>query len=340
MLHESAHLFAAKMLGFSPYAVTVGKGPILFQGHVRGIEVRIHWFPFVGMVRGKRLPLLGLSWKGSLFSIAGVLSDTVIMISLLKLAGVRLGAPDPSDASVANTVFAILALYQVVVVIANLVPSNHVIEGRTIPNDGRQFFGYLTGRTSRTTMEAYEKTVARYDPNFRISESSFMRDNQPMLMVLSDAEGDFAAGRFAQAVEKYLRIIDQNVIHAAERALILDRLACIPVINGEKSFLSAAVEWSKQAYELFPQCKTIRGTLGSILVEKGDYAEGLALLMPLTSEDNEQIDRALASCYVAKALHHLGNSAEARKWIEAARRCGDFPEVRSRIESELSRTGE
>jgi hypothetical protein len=81
----------------------------------------------------------------------------------------------------------------------------------------------------------------------------------------------------------------------------------------------------------------VHGTLGSILVEKGDAAAGLELLMPLTSEDNSPIDRALAACYAAKALHALGRTAEASKWLQRARSHGDFKPVYSRIEAELAR---
>jgi hypothetical protein len=280
--------------------------------------------------------LKGLWWKGSIVCMAGPLADTLLLVLFLNLAGFKAGGPDVSDAWLGKGFFAILAVYQIVIIAANLIPAHFMVQGAKIPNDGRQFLDYLTGRTSKA-LHDYEKGVAAYDPEFRVTDSWVMRSDPSMMAVLLAAEQDAAAGRYMAATEKYLRVINETEMHAAEKALLLDKMACIPVFHGEKNFLAAAETWAKQAWALFPQSKTIRGTLGSILVEKGDCAKGLAMLLPLTSQDNSPIDRALASCYVAKAFHCLGNTMEAGKWLEAARNCGVFPEVRARIELELSR---
>jgi tetratricopeptide (TPR) repeat protein len=285
------------------------------------------------MVKGTPL-LIGLSWRGALFSIAGILSDIVLLVLMLNLAGFNAGAPALAHTALINGFFATLALYQIVIIVGNVVPFDVVIEGARTPNDGKQFLGYVTGRTSKA-LEAYEKIVARYDTSFRINDSCLVRGNSPTRAVFSAADRDMAAGNYAEATQKYLRIIGETGMHPAEKAFILDRMACIPIMHGDKRFLSSAETWSRQARELLPQCRTLAGTLGAILVEKGNYSEGLALLMPLT-EGNDRIDRLFASCYVAKALHRLGNTTEAAKWIETARSIGvEFAPIYSRIESEF-----
>jgi hypothetical protein len=335
ILHESAHLLAARMVGFSPFALTVGKGPLLFRRRLGNVEVRFHWLPLFGMVKAI-LPLTGLSWRGALFSIAGILSDTVLLVLLLNLAGFKSGAPDVSQSSPIHGFFAMLAVYQVFMILGNDVPSDVAVRGAKVPNDGRQFLGYVTGRTSKALV-GYEKIVARYDPDFRIEDSWLRRGNSPMLAVFSAAERDMAAGHYAEATGKYLRVIDQTEMQPAEKAFILDRMACIATIHGDKRFVPAAERWSRQACELLPQCRTLRGTLGSILVEQGNYPDGLALLMPLASEDNDRIDRFFACCYIAKALQRQGDTTGASKWIETARTTGsEFASVYSRIESELA----
>src|SRR5712671_4295011 len=207
ILHESAHFLVAKMVGFRPFALIIGKGPLLFQGRVGGLEVRFHWLPLFGMVR-TRPSLAGLSWKGALFSIAGILSDFVLLFLMLGLAGFKAGAPDPSQMSSLHAFFAAIVLYQAVLIAANLVPASIGAEGAKIPNDGRQFLGYVSGRTAKV-MGAYEHSVSRYDPSFRIADSWLMRGNLPMLAVFAAAEKDMVAGRNAEATEKYLRLIDQ-----------------------------------------------------------------------------------------------------------------------------------
>ena len=119
--------------------------------------------------------------------------------------------------------------------------------------------------------------------------------------------------------------------------MFLDRIASMHVFHGETRFLEEAESWARRACELVPECKSVRGTLGSILVERGRYADGLALLMPLTLEDNEPVDRACSSFYIAKAFRRLHDHAQADKWMETARSYGDRFGMLSRIESELGR---
>lgn len=331
-LHECAHLVAAKAVGFSAFSFTVGTGPLAFQHRAAGIDFRFHCFPSAGLV--KAIPRLdGLRWRGAVFSGAGLILDAVIFIAALGQADFRL---DATQGTPARTLFAAVAVYQGVIIALNLVPMHSLVQGCRLPNDGRQLMDYLSGATPRT-LRAYEANVMRYDASFRIGQSWLMRGDLPLLALLAAGEADMAAGRYEDATQKYAELLERTSMHPAERAVILDAMASIPVVHGGKRFLAAAEDWARQACRLVPDCRTSRGTLGSILVEKGAAAEGLALLLPLTSDSNSPIDRTLASCYIAKAFDALGDAVQAGKWIEAARSLGVFPHVCARVESELAR---
>jgi hypothetical protein len=333
-LHEAAHVLVAKLVGLSPFAVTIGKGPALFSGRLVGLDVRVHALPFFGIVQLVPPPP-GTRWRGAAYSIAGLLMDTVLLCILLGLAGFRAGPPLASHSTPLHLFFALLAFYQAVVILANLIPANAKIGAATFPNDGKQFLGYLLERRS-VALDAYGLNAARYDPAFRIEDSWLLRADAPMLRLWSEAAEDMAAKRYAAGAEKYLRLFDQAALHPVEKAMYLDSLTSIVLFQGEKSMLGAAERWTREAHALLPNCRTIRGTRGAVLVEGGAHAEGLALLMPLTTEGNERIDRALSSCYVAKALHGLGRAADAQEWLKTARSYGEFPAVLARIESEMT----
>jgi hypothetical protein len=334
LLHETAHVVVGKLLCFSPFALTVGQGPLLLRRRIGGLDVRIHWLPYFGVVH-VRLPMHGLWWRGSLFAMAGLASDAFLLVIALNLAGFKVGAPDVSQATPGAAFFAFIALYQAVIIAVNLMPMQVVVRGVPLPTDGRQILAYLTGRTS-AALAAYETNVCRYDPTFRIAQSWIMRGDFALMEAFSTAERHMSDRRYADATAKYTQMFAQHGLHHAEKALILDRMACIPIIHGERKFLAEAESWSKEARALLPNCKTVQGTLGSILVEQGRYAEGLDLLLPLTSDENATIDRALASCFAAKALHALGRTAEADTCMKAARDYGQFPQVCSRVEMEVS----
>src|SRR6185503_15897743 len=155
VLHEAAHVLVGRMVGFSPYALSVGRGPLLLHMRLAGVDVRIRALPFFGGVVRAWFPLQGISWRGCLFAIAGIASETMLLALTVSLAGF-------------HGFFAMLALYQVMVLLANLIPYRVTVEGTRIPNDGAQFLAYLTGRTS-VGLKAYEQNVARYDPTFRMA---------------------------------------------------------------------------------------------------------------------------------------------------------------------------
>jgi hypothetical protein len=85
--------------------------------------------------------------------------------------------------------------------------------------------------------------------------------------------------------------------------------------------------------------KTIQGTRGVILVELGKYEEGKQNLFPLTRPDNDPVDIAISSYYLAKADHHLGNSGQALVWLkqaeEVSKKVPGLSEMFARIKQEL-----
>jgi hypothetical protein len=324
-LHEAAHALVSRLVGLSPFAVIVGKGPLLFRGRAWGLDLYLHALPLFGVVQ-LIPPPPGTRWQGAAYSISGLLVDTaLLLLVLLVLAG----------QTWAFLFFAVLAIYQVMVILTNLVPMDVRVGAVRIPNDGKQFLGYVFKRRS-IALDAYRDNVARYDPAFRIEDSWMMRADAPMLQLWSRAAIDIAAKRYADGIEKHLRLLGVAALHPAERAMYLDSLACVPLYQGEASLLNAAEQWSREAQALLPECRTIRGTRGAVLVESGRHAEGLALLMPLTTDDNGRIDRALSTCYVARALHGLGRTAEAREWLKSARQYDEFGSLVSRIASQMA----
>jgi hypothetical protein len=83
-----------------------------------------------------------------------------------------------------------------------------------------------------------------------------------------------------------------------------------------------------------------RGQWGVILIELGRYEEGKRMLFQLTEPDNDPLDIAISSCYLAKAEHRLGNNDQARNWLKLAEKAGDqvpeLSEMFDRVKQELS----
>lgn len=94
LLHELAHGLVGHFLGVRAYSVSLGAGPVLYRGSVRGCSLRIAFFPLHGEVRfrDEDARLLGYrnigrddwsfewtagSWRAPLISAAGGIANLV-----------------------------------------------------------------------------------------------------------------------------------------------------------------------------------------------------------------------------------------------------------------------
>ncbi len=104
--------------------------------------------------------------------------------------------------------------------------------------------------------------------------------------------------------------------------MIFDQLACIPLVSGNYDYLEQGFEYGKEAYRLFPESPTLRGTYGALLVEIGDHKEANKLLLPLTTDENTQIDKTISRCMLAKLNYEDGNYQAGAEWLTKAQESG------------------
>jgi hypothetical protein len=66
----------------------------------------------------------------------------------------------------------------------------------------------------------------------------------------------------------------------------------------------------------------------------------MRMLFQLTEPDNDPLDIAISSCYIAKAEHRLGNNEQAWSWLKLAEKAGEqvheLSEMFARVKQELS----
>lgn len=341
LLHELAHVLVGQAVGFAPQGMIVGTGVLLFRRVLFGVDVRWCLNPFGGVAFASRTPLNGLWWRGSLFAAAGPAVE--LLLGLIIGIPLYFEVVKPGSDPLWQIFLCMLAAVQLSSLANNSFPHDIRVEFGRVPNDGKSFLSYITGNRSRELegeLEAYAKAVTRYEPGFQPEDAWFLEATSAATKEYDRAEWNLRERRLDAAVEQHLRIIDGQMLSRGEKAMLLDSLAGIPVILGERGYLEEALQWVKQARELCPESATLAGTQGSLLVEAGHYREGIALLLPLTESGNAPADLAIAACYLAKAWDRLGDEKQAAYWMNLARESGGSPAVCALIEPQLSTSKE
>lgn len=232
--------------------------------------------------------------------------------------------------------------FRVIDILFQLLPTKVVVDGLYAPTLGKLFVEGITGRYLHSwgpifyVWEAYPKMVSRYEPGIQFETSWLAGASSEDWNLMISAEVDWGTGDYAAAFEKKEKLLENSGLKGGERARVLDGITTLVLLADRKSDFQRALAWSREAKALAPQARTIHGTLGSLLVETGAYAEAIEMMTPLTTPDNDEVDRVISSMYLAKACDRLGDAREAALWMFRAGKAEEHAKLRSRIISELS----
>lgn len=134
-------------------------------------------------------------------------------------------------------------------------------------------------------------------------------------------------------IEKLRCIIQQGEIDRADRlsaayldgptpkedkAQFLDALVCQCLFQEPSPFLDYAERWARKALDLTPGVLTLKGTLGSVLTERANFAEAEPLLRDCLDRSPALHDQGIASLYLGMIAAGRGEAKEAKKLLRYA----------------------
>jgi hypothetical protein len=325
--HEMGHFVFARIAGIKPYRVKVGSGPQVLKGRWLDAIFELRLFPSGGVTYTAYSNLEGLKAKLILFFIGGCFVNFLFLVLLFSLY------------QFTHHFFLFIFMgVELILLISNLFPRTIKIDGKTYTSDGKNILSALITdyeQAFKVLFEAYQKSLLRYESQPELSSQKFLNNDLDLFMKLSQAETELSMGHFDEAVPLFLEILRDAELSSSEQAFILDCLSCVVVVHGCKQYLPDAEQWSATAIQLARSSKTLQGTRGAVLIEAGSYAEGKQLLLPLTTPENDAIDQAISSCYLAKAEYFLGNESNVKDWLLKAKATGVAGHTLERIEKEL-----
>ena len=99
----------------------------------------------------------------------------------------------------------------------------------------------------------------------------------------------------------------------------LDAFATWVPFEGSPQHLKEADTYSEELMRRQPNSWSVKGTRGSILVEKGEVMEGMEILQGVMENDPNPYDCAISACFLALGELKQSRLPEAEAWLDKAR---------------------
>jgi len=117
----------------------------------------------------------------------------------------------------------------------------------------------------------------------------------------------------------------QENVSKEQKLTVLDGFASHILYQSSAAYFARAEKFARMGLEFAPGTLTLKGTLGSLLVEQGNYAEGEALLNECQERSLALQDRAISCFYLGVIKMRIGSTKEGKRLINCAMKM--YPEA-------------
>lgn len=323
-IHELAHFFVGRWAGLQIWRLRIGNGRVVFEKDFREFRLVLGEiplsggvYPFIFVEDNKRV-----RWKRFLMVAAGPASNAaVLIVSAMAAPGGDIF--DIWSWSRPISIAPIMAKVNVVIVLSSLIPYLGKVDGVQTASDGLNLVRLFLNRTPN--MEGNPLGVQGNSSHSGPSWHWTVRNSRP-----------------EPFLRKYREYLNKPNQPAVDRHQVLDAFATCVLMHGAHDFLPEADRYSEELFKAKPDEWTVKGTRGSILVDKGDIEAGITMLQDVMKHDPSEFDRAICASFLAVAEIKRNNIEEALQWIRMARSldsdCGALPRAESLLTAVSSTT--
>jgi tetratricopeptide (TPR) repeat protein len=289
LIHESGHALAARALGMPVWAIELGGGPVIGTIKLGGVPVLFRRYLLAGGyviatcadTRYQRL-------RYGLQALAGPVANLAAALALIALPGAP-GSGSPFPHGTHLYPLQIFVFANLLIGGLNLIPRMVTTTHGRMASDGLRLVRALLGRLN------FEGMLGAHQ----------------MRVAIARLEAHDYAGARAAALEGLAKSQEANL----QRAVLLNLVAWADVMLADPESFPQAMAYAKEADGIAPDNAAIQGTLGTLLVETGDYQKGLELLRKSNEGITRDQDRAMNLCHVAIAHAGLGEVDKANETL-------------------------
>ncbi len=126
---------------------------------------------------------------------------------------------------------------------------------------------------------------------------------------------------FQKARDAFIRLLEgATPLPDTLRYMVLNNIAYADLMLEEQTLLPQADAFSAEAWKNVPWEPAVAGTRGAVLVALGQHQEGIELLRSAMVKSPDRHGKASDACLIALGEFRRGNLAQARSYLEIARR--------------------
>ena len=320
IVHEAGHLLAAKTVGGIPRRIVLGKGHELYRTEMFGISFVINSSFLGGYAYASFDQQKFLKLRYAFFILGGMLLNAVF--ALIFYVFFELELTDSKGEVLISVPFTIFLANSLMLL--NFIPYYTSILGMKVPTDGLALlklpfthvkevkkrldanvlfdgYTYLEKKDYRSAWNIFNDHVTKYP------DSNLLSINLSFILLKT--------GQTEKSIEECLKLL--GGIHDEPikpySALIYNQLAWTYLVLGN---IERADHFSALAIKAIPTENQIRGTRGSVLIEKGLTTEGMTLLFH--NMDFQFVNNATlsAAIYLMLAYHVKRNLKESDKYLQ------------------------
>ena len=338
--HELGHALVGRTLGLAVLQVNVGTRSRLTAFSIGRCRVEVRALPTSGSTALLCLTEHGYRLRMWLSVAAGPAVSIAIIAIVLSLGG------NPTGNLAVLRWMAVASAAWIVVV--NLIPRQ--VRGGTVATHTD---GWLLIRTPKSTEVDVENQVAvnrallAVELARRSGDDLELNESDRGLLRRAVERGDESAAfaetyvlmgdrRWREAADTIRDAVQAAPAHEYRYAILRNNLAWCRLLEGDAAVDSEADRASEEAYALLPQEPALAGTRGSVLVELGQYNEGIQLLRTSIANHVDATSRALNYCYLAIGEAGISNLDDARSSLRTAEQLDPNCDLLERAASRLA----
>jgi tetratricopeptide (TPR) repeat protein len=323
-IHEFGHAITGTLLGFQIKRLIIGAGRELMRFRIGQAVMIINWSLSGGVTHWGKVPNNKLKPRFGLLILGGILAQalavlicwTILQVSIQELV------------TFSNVSYPHMFIYSNVLLMGvNLLPWKFNYMGIKLPTDGLQLLKLPFWKendiqnilSAGKIMDGYEQYEGKNYPEAeRLFRECMVAYPDTILPKINVAAALIKQGKVKDCIE----LLEEDIQSYRKDQLLFflyNNLAWAYLISYTKADLCKADQYSSQAYLLNSKHRNVLGTRACVLIEQGNVADGLILLMKVVNfaaPVDDKLNDPVGFIYLAYGYYLQNNHSKVRRCIE------------------------